>query len=70
MRDPKERLRDMLKAIAAIERHLNGGRAAFEQDDLPQGGFVGNLQIIGEAARALPDRGRSQKLVRAISLKE
>jgi hypothetical protein len=32
MRDPKERLRDMLKAIAAIERHLGRGRAAFEHD--------------------------------------
>jgi len=49
-----ERLRDMLDAIAAIERYLGRGRAAFEQDELLQGWFVRNLQIIGEAARALP----------------
>ena len=54
MRDPKERLRDILEAIAAIERHLHRGRAAFEQDELLQGWFVRNLQTIGEAARTSP----------------
>ena len=58
MRDPMERLRDMLDAIAAIERYLGRGRAAFEQDELLQGWFVRNLQIIGEAARALPQEVR------------
>ncbi|HZU05667.1 MAG TPA: DUF86 domain-containing protein [Chloroflexota bacterium] len=59
MRDPKERLRDILEAIAAIERYLNRGRAAFEQDELLQGWFVRHLQIIGEAARALPEEVRT-----------
>lgn len=59
MRDPRERLRDMLEAIAAIERHLHRGKAAFEQDELLQGWFVRNLQIIGEAARALPGEVRA-----------
>jgi uncharacterized protein with HEPN domain len=59
VRDPKERLRDILEAIAAIERHLDRGRTAFEQDELLQGWFVRNLQIIGEAARALPDDVRA-----------
>jgi len=58
MRDPRERLHDMLEAIAAIERHLHRGKAAFEQDELLQGWFVRNLQIIGEAARALPEAVR------------
>ena len=58
MRDPKERLRDILEAISAIERYLSRGRAAFEQDELLQRWFVSNLQIIGEAARALPDEVR------------
>jgi uncharacterized protein with HEPN domain len=52
-------LRDILEAIAAIERHLHRGKAAFEQDELLQGWFVRNLQIIGEAARALPDDVRA-----------
>jgi uncharacterized protein with HEPN domain len=59
MRDPKERLRDILEAIAAIERYLNRGKAAFEQDELLQGWFVRHLQIIGEAARALPEEVRA-----------
>jgi len=59
MRDPGERLRDMLEAIDAIERYLHRGKAAFEQDELLQGWFVRNLQIIGEAARALPEDVRA-----------
>lgn len=34
MRDPKERLRDILDAIAAIERGRD--KASFEQDELLQ----------------------------------
>ncbi|ULR39720.1 DUF86 domain-containing protein [Thermus sp. NEB1569] len=59
MRDPRERLRDILEAIAAIERYLDRGRAAFEQDELLQGWFVRNLQVIGEAARGLPEEVRA-----------
>ena len=59
MRDPEERLRDMLEANAAIERHLHRGKADFQHDELLQGWFVRNLQIIGEAARALPDDVRA-----------
>jgi uncharacterized protein with HEPN domain len=36
MRDPKERLRDILDAIAAIDRYRQRDRAAFEQDELLQ----------------------------------
>jgi len=59
MRDPRERVRDILEAIAAIERHLHRGRVEFERDELLQGWFVRNLQIIGEAARALPEDVRT-----------
>lgn len=59
MRDPKERLRDILESIAAIERYLGRGRTAFEQDELLQVWFVHHLQIIWEAARALPEDVRS-----------
>jgi hypothetical protein len=30
MRDPKERLRDILDAIAAVDRYRDRGKAAFE----------------------------------------
>jgi len=59
MRDPKERLRDILEAIAAIERYLSRGKAAFEQDELLQAWFVRHLQIIGEAVRSLPEEVRA-----------
>ncbi len=58
MRDPKERLRDILEAIAAIDRYRDRGRSAFEQDELLQVWFLRNLQIIGEAARRLPEKVR------------
>jgi uncharacterized protein with HEPN domain len=54
MRDPKERLRDILEAIGSIERYAARGRQAFESDELIQNWFVRHLQIIGEAAYALP----------------
>ncbi|GEM_PF-1307856 len=31
MRDPLERLRDILEAISAIERHADQGKVAFER---------------------------------------
>ena len=43
MRDPKERLRDMLEAVAAIERHLDGDRTRFERDELLQTWFLRQL---------------------------
>ncbi|CEK19864.1 hypothetical protein CWRG_02643 [Chthonomonas calidirosea] len=58
MRDPKERLQDILQAIAAIERYHDRSRPAFEQDEMLQVWFLRHLQIIGEAARALPEEVR------------
>ncbi|BAC09783.1 DUF86 domain-containing protein [Thermosynechococcus vestitus] len=59
MRDPKERLQDILTAIEAIERYVPRGKVSFEGDELLQAWFVRNLEIIGEAARALPDSIRA-----------
>lgn len=53
MRDPRERLLDILEAIALIERYAVRGRAAFEQDELLQTWIIHYLQIIGEAAARL-----------------
>lgn len=55
MRDPRERLRDILEAIAAIERYRDRDRATFERDETLQVWFLWHLQVIGEAARALPE---------------
>ena len=54
MRDPRERLQDILDAIGRIERYSGRGRRAFDEDELIQDWIVRHLQIIGEAARALP----------------
>jgi len=54
VREPAERLRHMLEAIANIERYLDRGREAFERDELLESWLIRNLQIIGEAARTLP----------------
>ena len=59
MRDPRERLQDILEAIQNIQRHTSAGRQAFQQDELVQSWCVRHLQIIGEAARALPDETRN-----------
>ncbi|MGH8583782.1 MAG: HepT-like ribonuclease domain-containing protein [Gammaproteobacteria bacterium] len=59
MRDPKERLRDILEAIAALERYADRDRAAFEQEELLQTWFLRHLQIIGEAAGSLPEQVRA-----------
>ncbi len=61
MRDPKERLRDILDGIANIERYAARGREAFESDELIQNWFVRHLQIIGEAARGLPQELRDRE---------
>jgi uncharacterized protein with HEPN domain len=54
VRDPRERLRDVLEAIERIERYAARGRDVFEGDELIQSWFVRHLQIIGEAVRTLP----------------
>jgi len=60
LRDPKERVLDILDAIAAIERHPGRDKAAFERDELLQVWFLRHLQIIGEAARTLSGDVRAQ----------
>jgi len=49
VRDPRERLLDILTAISAIERYRDRDRATFEQDELLQSWILRHLQIIGEA---------------------
>jgi uncharacterized protein with HEPN domain len=60
MRDPRERLQDMFEAIEHIERYASRGRDTFERDELIQNWIVRHLQIIGEAARAMPQEVRER----------
>lgn len=59
MRHPRERLLDILEAIDHIVRYAQRGREAFENNELIQIWCVRHLQIIGEAARNLPDDVRA-----------
>ena len=60
MRDPAERLWDILEAVAAISRYAMRDKKSFEADELLQGWFLRHLQIIGEAARAIPQEVRAR----------
>lgn len=60
MRDPRERLREMVEAIEHIERYASPGRDTFERDELIQNWIVRHLQIIGEAAQATPQEVRER----------
>jgi uncharacterized protein with HEPN domain len=53
MRNPKERLKDILDAIAKIERYAARGREAFEQEELIQTWVLYHIQLIGEVAAQL-----------------
>jgi uncharacterized protein with HEPN domain len=53
MRNDKERLLDILEAIIKVEKYTIRGKDIFLQDELIQTWIVHNLQIIGEASRAM-----------------
>jgi uncharacterized protein with HEPN domain len=54
MRSERERLLDILEAIARIEKYASRGKTAFLKDELIQNWMVSQIAIIGEACRALP----------------
>lgn len=53
MRSDRERLLDILEAIADIERYAAKGLETFLRDELIQTWVVHHIQIIGEAASRL-----------------
>ena len=59
MRSDNACLRDILDAIADIERYLTT-RAGFDSDERTQVWMVSRLQIIGEAARQLSEAFRAR----------
>jgi uncharacterized protein with HEPN domain len=48
-----ERLRDILEAIAAIERHTSAGRESFDRDELVRVWCLKHVEIVGEALSRL-----------------
>lgn len=59
MRDEKQLLRDILKSISAIQKYTSLGQHRFKSDELIQTWVVRHLEVIGEAARKLPDQSRA-----------
>ena len=53
MRSDLERLRDIQEAINKIEKYVDRGKTVFMEDELIQTWMLYNLQIIGEAVKAL-----------------
>ena len=60
MRDTYERLQDIQEAIIRIMKYTAQGRDAFDNDELVQTWVVHHLEIIGEAARAIPKDFKNQ----------
>lgn len=54
MRDDSLRLRDILEAIAQIEKYTSGGRARFDGDELVRVGFSIIWRRLGKRAAACP----------------
>ena len=55
-------LDDILECIALIESYLDGvDEATFQANHLLQDGVTRNLEIIGEAAKSLPDEVRQKQ---------
>ena len=54
MRDVNEYLLDIQEAIANIMKYTGQGRDSFDQNELIQIWVIRHLEIIGEAARAIP----------------
>lgn len=60
-RDPDLLIEDINAAILKIERYTAGmDQAAFRQDEKTVDAVVRNLEIVGEAARSLPDESAAQ----------
>lgn len=61
MRDAQLFLTDIIPAIAAIEGFVHGlDRDQFEQDDKTVSAVIRKLEIIGEAAKAIPEEIREK----------
>lgn len=60
MKDPKLYLIHMKECIEHIEKYTATGRGVFFADDKTQDAVIRNLEILGEAAKRVPDEIRRQ----------
>lgn len=59
-KDPRVYLAHILECANKIERYLEGGKKAFLDDTKTQDAVIRNFEIIGEAAKRIPDEYRRQ----------
>jgi uncharacterized protein with HEPN domain len=60
VRKDVDRLRDVLEAIAAIERYAGSDRRRFDTDELVRTWCLHHIEIIGEAVARLSDELRAK----------
>jgi uncharacterized protein with HEPN domain len=58
VRTDRDYLTDMLKALRQVEKYAALGRARFQADELVQTFMIHQIQIMGEAARAVSEAVR------------
>jgi uncharacterized protein with HEPN domain len=61
VRTDADRAKDITEAIQRIRARTSGGRDAFMEDELIQTWVVHHLEIIGEAAKGLPESYRAAR---------
>ena len=59
-KDPRVYLAQMLERIERIERFSAAGREAFAEDLMAQDAVIRNLEVIGEAAKRVPESFRKR----------
>lgn len=59
-KDPRVYLAHILECANKIERYLEGGEKAFLDETMVQDAVIRNFEIIGEAAKRIPDEYRRQ----------
>jgi len=57
-KDPRVYLAQILERIERIHHFTEGGEEAFIRDPLIQDAVIRNLEVIGEAAKRVPDEFR------------
>jgi len=59
-KDPRVYLAHILECSERIERYIKHGEGAFYDDTMTQDAVIRNFEIIGEAAKRIPDEYRQQ----------
>jgi uncharacterized protein with HEPN domain len=59
-KDPRVYLAHILERAQRIERYISDGEAAFLRDEKTQDAVIRNFEVIGEAAKRVPDEYRAR----------